>query len=162
MITQERLKECLRYDYESGDFYWLKNTRGHYLKGKKAGCGRNGYIVIGLDGKSYYAHRLAWLYINGEMLKQIDHIDGNRSNNKIENLRDVSHSENCHNKAKSRNNKTGVIGVHWNSKEQKFKAQINVDGKRIHLGYHDHLFSAVCARKSAELKYNYHPNHGTR
>jgi len=161
VLTQERLKELLHYNPETGIFIWLISKAKWLKAGDIAGCIRSdGYISIRSDGRSYYAHRLAWLYMEGRWPSEIDHIDHDNTNNKWINLREVSHSENLRNRSMFKNNRSGVIGVCWNDCSNKWKAQIVVDGKTIHLGLFVDKFEAICTRKSAEFKFNYHENHG--
>lgn len=163
-ITQSRLKELLNYDKDSGDFTWnivwpgvkvgeiagsIKDTRG-----KK-------YLRISLDRKSYYAHRLAYLFVEGTFPKEeIDHIDGDGLNNCWVNLREVSSLENKRNSRLPKTNTSGVLGVSWSKNANKWRVSIKVDRKSIHLGYFNSLDSAAKARKDAEVLYNFHPNHG--
>lgn len=166
MVTAARVRELLSYDLSTGEFRW-KVSRGT----KKArsiagyeytyGCGKK-YWLIRVDGKMYQAHRLAWLVTHGEFPpEQIDHIDGNGLNNRLENLRAVSDSENKRNLRKYSNNTSGVSGVIWHKASQKWLAQIKVNRKNIHLGSFIDKSEAVAARKAAEAKYNFHENHGT-
>ena len=109
MITQEKLKET--FDYKDGEFY-TKESRGRLKAGFKAGCKtKRGYIAIRIDGKPYLAHRLVWLYHHGYMPPMIDHIDNNKTNNHITNLRIATASQNQHNRIKNKNNTTGVKGL---------------------------------------------------
>lgn len=156
---------------ETGELWW-KVARGRSVKsGDKAGSkkktGRKNdakeYIIVSFNGRGYRAHRLIWLITYGEWPScQIDHIDGNGLNNKLENLRDVSSEENSKNSRLPKDNKSGRCGVYWHKQSSKWAAQINYDGKQLHLGLFDKLGDAVAARKEAEVKYGYHPNHGTR
>lgn len=159
-LTQERLKELLRYDPETGVFTW------HHINGRVAingvaGCPDSyGYLQIRVDGTLYLSHRLAWLYLHGYFPVGIDHINGIKNNNRISNLREVSHSENMQNKKIHSNNTSGVQGVSWQNQRDVWCAYINVNGKRLHIGSFKELNNAIKARKSAESKHNYHPNHG--
>lgn len=113
VLTQERLKELLEYKPESGEFVWLV-SRGSNKAGGRAGWQHRvyGYITIQVDGQSYHSHRLVWLYNYGEFPEeQIDHIDGSRNNNKLENLREASHSENMRNSKIRSHNTSGITGV---------------------------------------------------
>ncbi len=137
MITQERLKDVLNYDSESGIFTWKKKTNRNILIGSVAGAGHSGgYITISIDGKRYYAHRLAWLYVYGTWPdSQIDHVDNNKINNKISNLRDVCAGLNSQNKIRcQRNNSTGMLGVARCSNSNKFAAYICTNGSKKYLG----------------------------
>lgn len=112
MLTQERLKSLLDYDPETGDFRWKLGAgmgRSHYrVAGSYSGPGYWGIII---DWKTYYAHRLAWLYVYGEWPSQLDHIDNDKLNNRIKNLRIISHAANQMNNGLSRRNNSGVRGV---------------------------------------------------
>jgi hypothetical protein len=146
-MTQEYLKSKLSYDKMSGIFKWLNS-------GKKAGTvNTNGYLVITIDGKKHKAHRLAFFYENGYMPKLIDHIDRNKLNNSIINLRDTTSSINQYNTSLQKNNSSGIKGVYFRKSKNKFIAQIKLDKKNIHLGYFDNIEEASKARKLAELKY---------
>jgi hypothetical protein len=136
-VTQERLKELFYYDPGMGLFI-RRISRHKHLKGEVAGSFlKNGRIEIGISGSVYYAHRLAWLYVYGAWPKNlIDHIDGNPANNRISNLRDVTHSENSQNQIKAKaNNKTGFLGVYIHG--GKYRAVIRVSGKDKYLGCFD-------------------------
>ena len=162
MLTQTRLKELLHYDTESGIFTWIKIKVSNQVKvGDKAGSLKSsGYTEISIDGKKYKAHRLAFLYINGRMPTNIDHINHKCSDNRLINLREVSHQDNCKNRSIRSDNKYGVVGVSWKKQSSKWYAYISNNGKVVHLGYFDEFSEAVNARKNAEVLYKYHKNHG--
>lgn len=137
MLTQEKLKELLSYNKDTGVFTWIK-TKPHMARliGKNAGTMRkDGYYRAYIDNKRYYLHRLAWLYVYGEFPKTIDHINQNKSDNRIENLRNVTQTENMRNRKKSSNNTSGVTGVSYDNKRKKFFAQINIANNGYFLGY---------------------------
>lgn len=165
-MNQVRLKELLFYSPDTGFFMWRINrqcvSRGVIAGGVKIKQSGKRYIVIGLDSKTYPAHRLAWLYIKGEWPNQIDHLDGNGMNNKFFNLRDTTVSENNKNKRVYSSNKSGVNGVTWYKPLSKWKAEIESDNKRYYLGYYVDKFEAICVRKSAEVKYKFHVNNNTK
>ncbi len=120
-----------------------------------------GYRVILIDGHQFKAHRLAWLYIYGEFpKKQIDHVNHDRSDNKISNLRDVTNQENHKNRGLNKNNTSGVNGVAWNKQLNKWIAYIIVASKRKHLGVFVEMKEAVLARQKANKEYGFHFNHG--
>ena len=164
-ITQERLKYLLSYDPETGEFTRLIGGRGRRA-GEIAGClkrdsGGKVYIYIQIDGRTYLAHRLAWLYTFGAWPEnQIDHLDQNSLNNRLINLRDVTNAENGKNQKMSNRNSSGFTGVYFHNKAQKWEAQIKVNFKRIYLGLFELKDDAITARKNAEVKYGFHPNHG--
>lgn len=140
MLTQKRLKELLHYEPQTGTFTWLVKRNSHsgsVKPGSIAGCQVQRYIIIGIDGERLLAHRLAFLYMRGRWpIKYIDHIDGDGSNNRFKNLRDVSHSINLQNRHSATIlNKTGLLGVVPN--HRRFSAQIKIDGKQVYLGTFD-------------------------
>jgi len=134
-ITIEQLKQIVSYTPETGVFVWLQDmgarAKAGGVAGAKDGCG---YTSIKLFGKSYLAHRLAWLYVHGEWPRQrIDHISGDRRDNRIANLRDVSASVNSQNQKKARiDNSTGMLGVSRHPKG--FAAIIGLNGNIKKLG----------------------------
>ena len=163
ILTQEFLKECLHYDSDTGIFTWRVRAANRLKVGDVAGCidSTTGYIRIKVNGSMYAAHRVAWLYAHGNFPpEQIDHINGIRDDNRIKNLRAVSHQENGRNQSKPKDNKSGVVGVSWRKKDQKWQAQIYVNGKIKHLGHFADFVEAVTVRKQAEKRYGFHENHG--
>lgn len=174
MLTQKYLKECLDYNPETGVFTWKERPLSHFserkrwlawlsnFSGKTAG-GKHcmGYWTICINNKPYLAHRLAWLYVFGSMPKdQIDHINWDRLDNRIANLREVSNQENHKNKPAQKNNTSGVVGVCWDKSREKWCARIKVSGKTVNLGRFDKKSQAIIARKSAETIYGFHKNYG--
>lgn len=174
MITQEYLKECLTYNPKTGVFTWLKRPRHHFGTdrgwkmfnsrnvGKPAGHewpkknSRTSYMQIGIDGQKYLAHRLAWLYIHGTWPdNSIDHIDGSGLNNKLINLRDVTPRQNSMNRKTNLNNSSGFKGVYFDKSKKKFRAYIDVNGKKKMLGYFTSLEAAKAAREAADLEHGY-------
>jgi len=137
MLTQERLKEVLDYNPETGLFFW-KRKINNISNGNPAGSHQNkGYIQLMIDSRNYLAHRVAWLYMYGEWPKnQIDHINRNKKDNRICNLRDVNNSTNQINIGLRSHNSSGVTGVVKSSKPHRpWAAQINRNNKKIFLGY---------------------------
>ena len=166
-LTQERLKELLHYNHDTGVFTWLVRRGGAMKAGSVAGavdCPKRNFIQynrIKIDYKSYRAHRLAWLYLYGCWpLDGMDHIDGDGLNNRIKNLREADQGENCKNKRLYRSNSSGVVGVNWAKDRNQWRAQIRSGKVQINIGQYDNLFDAVCARKSTEIKLGFHLNHG--
>lgn len=139
MLSLERLQEALSYDPKTGIFVWKIAINSRAVIGNIAGKVKQttGYVYIGLDKQSIGAHRLAWLYVTGEWPKNgIDHIDGDRANNRFENLRDVSAAMNSQNRrAAEKGNRSGYLGV--SKRGRFFYAQINVAGKILSLGRFD-------------------------
>lgn len=137
MLTQERLLEVLDYDRETGVFRW-RIARGSKIKaGSVTGTkDRDGYLVIWIDYVRYKAHQLAWFYVHGEWPRGvIDHRNGERADNAIANLRDVSREVNQQNMRRATvSSKTGVLGVSFDASRMKFAAYISVDGRTKRLG----------------------------
>lgn len=137
-LTQVRLREVLNYDETTGFFSWRTDKASTVPAGKRAGSfHQRGYRIICLDGRRYREHRLAWLWCKGEFpTAYIDHINGDRSDNRIENLRDVTKAVNQQNlRAAQSNSSTGLLGVRAHSKRKNcFDAFIKVDERRIYLG----------------------------
>lgn len=134
-ITQDVVKEVFTLD--GGNLVWVKKKYKPHLIGKPAGSiNTYGYVSIGLYGKDYLAHRLVWLYVHGNWpVNDIDHINGNRLDNRIENLRDVTRSENLQNLRKAKpTNKLGVLGVSKNYPSGGFSARIRINGEIVRLG----------------------------
>ena len=139
------MKDLLNYDPETGVITWVKPSSTKLKPGDIAGSDTgNGYRRVFVNGRKYLAHRLAWyLHYGVWPSKNIDHINGDPSDNRIENLRDVSQSVNIRNQGR-------LAGVTWNKALKKWEVALTVDYRKIYLGVFDDWFDAVCARKSAE------------
>lgn len=135
MITQEYLHERYHYDQHTGEFIHKKSF-GKVKTGQVAGTMNKGYIRIKINGKSHFAHRLAFVYMeNRHPVDQVDHIDRNTLNNAWKNLREVSQSQNMRNRSIRKDNRTGYRGVSYIKKTNKFRARIrNEFGKQITIG----------------------------
>lgn len=131
-ISQSYLKSKLQYNHETGIFVWLKNN-------KRAGFTHSsGYRRIKLKNHPVTEHRLVWLYIYGYIPEQVDHINGNRSDNRLKNLRQATNQQNQQNKrTPSSNNKSGYLGVSLCKKSKKWKATISINNISITIGYYD-------------------------
>lgn len=151
-MTIDRLHELLNYAPKTGLFTWAQKRRGCRI-GDVAGCKmRNGYIVIRLDGKLYLAHRLAWLYIHGQWpTAQLDHINQNRADNRLENLREVSNAENAQNRKKMAN-KSGFTGVR--RENSKWVAEIKVNYTTKRLGLYNSPEEAHAAYVNAKKRFH--------
>jgi hypothetical protein len=176
-LSFEYVNECLDYDPETGEFRWRHRPVEHFpnvhqanawnarLAVKEAGtikhdC-RTSYRRIKIDGRLYLAHRLAWLLHYGRWPDdQIDHIDQDGLNNRVNNLREVSHQVNHKNKRMRNDNTSGIAGVTWNAQVQKWQVRIGEAGKRKHLGYRDTFEEAVALRKAAERELGFTERHG--
>jgi hypothetical protein len=156
-VKAERLRELLFYYPKTGSWTWLVAVgRGPSRRyaGDAAGCHRgDGYIIIGIDGRNYLAHQLAWFWMKGEWIPEIDHEDLDGANNKWSNLRRASKSQNQANRPTPLNNTSGIKGVFWDKRCQKWQAQIMVNGVRIGLGNYLILDEAGAAYRAAAEKY---------
>ena len=151
VLTQRNVKKLFIYDEETGKLFKRFSCR------KETGSWMNGYRMVGIKYKSYLVHRIIWLYNYGEFPNgDIDHIDSCRWNNRLNNLRIVSHVENAINIPKRSHNTSGITGVSFHIASNKWQAQISYKKKRISLGIFSLFKDAVIARYNAEKKYGYH------
>jgi hypothetical protein len=159
--TQARLKELLRYDPITGSFTWIVERRRRVKAGTPAGSKHNaGYLTIRIDYVACLYHRLAFLYVHGFLPEQIDHINGDRTDNRISNLRAATGRLNSRNNSLRSDNKSGVCGVSWDSTRSKWVARIRTDSGYKYLGRFDDLEEAKRTYSEAKERYGYHPNHG--
>ena len=155
---REKVISSLSYTPETGDFTWKISPSQGVSKGSRAGCDHNGYIRISLEGNTYLAHRIAWVYHYGvEPGGVVDHINRVRNDNRIANLRVVSLAENAQNIAAKNVGSSGYPGVSFYKKLQKFHAQISVKNKKMSLGYFERAEDAFLAYQKA--KEDCHPFH---
>lgn len=142
-ITQEYVKSL--FNYRNGFLYWKINLKNNCIKiGDKAGTlYNNGYYNITINGKRYGLHRLIFLYHHGYIPKFIDHIDNNSINNKIENLREVTHQQNMMNQKHQKNKSSIYRGVHWNKRDKVWIVSIRINGKLKHLGSFNDEYAAA-------------------
>jgi len=161
MITQKELKHRLNYIPDTGVFTW-RDIKGSRRANKIAGSiNNNGYRIITIDNIGYRAHRIAWLYVYGNLpLNQIDHINGIKTDNKIGNLRDVTQNENSKNSKIGCNNTSGFKGVEWIPSRNKWRALISSNRKKINVGSHSCKLDAIAAVMRARKEYGFHENHG--
>ncbi len=161
-LTRSELMEILEYDVNSGNFYYLKSTARCIKIGEIAGSiKKDGYIRIVIKKKEYSAHRLVFLFLNGEYpIENVDHINHDRADNRLNNLRLATYGDNNRNSGMRSTNTSGVNGVSWNVSAKRWVSYINGDNKTIHLGSFTSFCDAVDARKNAEILYGYHDNHG--
>lgn len=176
LLSIKQLREALSYDPETGVIFWKYRPLEHFdsvagmnrsngrFAGKAAGSPQNaGYLHVCLWGKNYLVHRVLWaLHYGAWPSENIDHINGNRSDNRLVNLREVSKKENHRNMKMPSTNKSGFMGVHWSNQKRSWVAQIRVDAKTIYIGRYHILEEAIAARKKAEVEYGFHPNHGRK
>lgn len=133
-LTAARLRELLHYDPETGIFIRARGCRA----GKATGAMRppKNYLYISVNGASYSAHRLAWMYVTGAWPKdQIDHRDGDRANNAFTNLRECGNAENSQNRGIRSDNASGFVGVTWDRKRKAWRSQIKKSGRNYFLGW---------------------------
>lgn len=174
--TQVELKSLLDYDPMTGMLIWklrtskqLSNPRSLKIfnaqyAGKTALNSTNNrqYKCGRINGICVLTHQIIFILIYGYKPKFIDHIDHNRANNILTNLREVTRTQNQQNRIIPSNNKSGIVGVRWDEKLNKWEVCIGVNGKIKKLGRFKTKQKAINIRRKAELKYNYHPNHGKK
>lgn len=175
--SHEYLTKRLKYDPDSGGLFWNpveertphdKSWNTRYSGNPVGFLKNNGYLVVNItdeNGKKtkFYAHRLIWKIMMGEDPPQfVDHFDGNKQNNKWDNLRDCTPSENNMNMKMFSNNTSGVTGVVWNKSYGKWWARVTHNKNRISLGYFNNIDDAEAAVLEARSEYGYTDRHGTQ
>jgi hypothetical protein len=137
MMEQKRVHEC--FDYLDGVLYWKIKPAIRVKVGQPAGTldKKTGYYRLNVDLKTYKIHSLIFLYHNGYLPNFVDHVDGNKINNKIENLRAATRSQNCMNQKISTKNTSGTKGVMWHKRDKKWFVQLRVNSKCHSFGYYD-------------------------
>lgn len=173
-VTQQRLRELFDYNPETGQFIFKPRPREEFhdfrasrvfeskCAGKTAGWRHGaGYTAIRVDGRDYLAHRLAWLYSHGEWPPhEIDHKNGDRSDNRLQNLRPATKKENSRNQCLRITNKSGVNGVIWDKRKGVWRADVTYNGRFIYLGQFKTIEEAAAARKAGERALGFHSGHG--
>jgi len=135
LISHEELLLLLRYDPQTGRFKWITPGNGYKKDWFLGTLEPHGYRTIRVLDRKYYAHRLAWFYNHGKWpVAEIDHINGERSDNRLCNLREAFRSQQLQNASLRKDNTSGVKGVVWHSDIRKWVARIHVDGKAVHIG----------------------------
>lgn len=162
MLTTEFVRSILRYVPETGKFFWLVNTQGRANRaGGEAGHvnQRDGRVTIGWGGKKYLAHRLAFVWMGEEVPSIVDHKNRNPNDNRWENLRAATGSQNCANKRLRSDNSHGCHGIRLDKNKAKlgrkkiWQARINVNGRQISLKYHETKERAAQAYTAAAKQY---------
>jgi len=155
-ISQDSLKRLLSYELETGNFRWkVAPHQSRHLLGAIAGTLKNGYVVIRIERRGYAAHRLAWLYVYGSApSSDLDHINCVKSDNRIANLRLCTKAGNSQNTRKRPNKTSQYKGVSLRRLTGKWKAGIDVDNRKIYLGYFDTEEAAHSAYCEAASKYH--------
>lgn len=178
-LAPDLLRRLLHYDGETGILTWRERSQADHIgerdvkgwnsrwAGKRAGskrvapCGKP-YWVIRVVGNRLYAHQVVMMMLGHDISgREIDHIDGNGLNNKIENLRFATREENARNYRRLALNTSGVTGVSFHPRDLVWVARGHADGKIVYLGNFRHKSEAVQARKEWESVRGFHPNHGT-
>lgn len=150
-LTQEYVRELLGYNPETGELRWNKYKRGRRKSGTVGSVNRAGYLRFDIDRRSYLTHRVIWLWWYGHFPENdIDHINRNKTDNSISNLREVSRSCNMRNCETDRTNSSGVKGVCWDRRKGKWEAKIVSNCKTRYLDYHNDFVEAVAHRLMAE------------
>ncbi len=152
-------KEFLSYDPESGVLTWKKRVNKYSrvkIGGAAGSLHPDGGLRIQLKGKKYLAHRLAFLMSHSFLPTFIDHINGERTDNRIKNLRECTNAQNCTNRGANKNNTSGYKGVSWERRDKKYKAQIALDNKKVYLGLHNCKHEAARVYNLAARMYHGH------
>lgn len=148
------IRDVLHYNPDTGIFVWVKRKSRRDCLGKRAGGkSLDGYTYIVVRGRKYRAHRLAWLYMTGDWPPhQIDHINGDRADNRFANLRPATHEQNQANSKKPVTNTSGFKGVHWKAGHKKWVASIHINGRPKYLGARDTAAEAHELYRAAAIK----------
>lgn len=161
-IDVQELKRTLSYNPDDGLFTRMAPTGG-VREGATAGwVNTEGYTCITFKKKHHRAHRLAFIFMGEPVPAIVDHINGNRTDNRWTNLRPTDLVGNQRNAKRRSDNTSGVPGVYFVRTSGSWRAAIKIGGREEHLGVYASWFDAVCARKSAERRHGFHPNHGRR
>ena len=161
-----KLRELLSYDKCTGFLTWKPRAGNESFNKRFAGkldlhcIDGKGYRCGKLMRKDVLAHRVIWALVHGEEPEEIDHINGDKLDNRLCNLRSVTHGENLKNRPIYSNNKSGFTGVYFYARDLKWIAQIKANGRRMHVGRFNCVTAAAVARKIAEAEFGYHENHG--
>lgn len=154
-ITQQRLRELLDYDVSNGAFTWRTSNKRRIKAGQTAGSYNKvtGYLSINCDNMSFLVHRLVWIYMYGDIPvgMYIDHVDNDKLNNRIENLRLCTKLQNKQNSSVSEKSKSGIKGVYWIEKLGKYLVCVGLNGKMIKVGYYTNKEDAITASNNARL-----------
>lgn len=165
MITQAELKSIVHYDPDTGIFTrllsWGSTKKGDVAGSKSSYYKGKTYLRLSVKCKIYYAHRLAFLYMNGVMPKFVDHKNGDGTDNRWINIRESSPQHNQKNMRLSSVNLSGFTGVSKCHNSDKWRARLMVGGVEVSLGRFDNIDDAIDARKAANIKYGYDENHGS-
>jgi len=165
-VSIEKLRKVLIYSPSTGHLTWDEDLGSAITTARYAGklvnnVSGSGYVRVSVGRVRMLAHRVCYaIYYGAWPDGVIDHINGNRTDNRIENLRVIKRSENQKNMKLSVANTSGQCGVHWNKRKRKWMAAITVNYENVHLGYFEDIESAKIARRVAESEHGFHENHG--
>lgn len=159
--------ELFVYEPETGKLFWRITRSNRAGAGSEAGSkNQYGYLFVRVNGRNYQVHRIIWdMFNTNDKLcgtEEIDHIDHNRENNRLDNLRKVCHTDNMRNQSLRRTTKSGATGVSWRERDSRWRAYITIAGVCKHIGHFMTFEEALSARKAAEIKYGFHENHGAK
>jgi hypothetical protein len=177
---QDVLLQLLRYDADTGKLFWLERDVSFFndtasraasdtaAKWNTRYAGTEAFTTVSaagykeghLLGSTTKAHRIIWKMVSGEEAEFVDHINGGRADNRIQNLRSVTRGQNAKNACRSPSNKSGASGVRFDPRLKKWRVLIGVNGQRLHVGVYNCFTAALIARKRAEIAHDFHPNHG--
>lgn len=160
-ITQENLRKAFDYNPSTGTFTHKLPRRGGAIGDSALTVHNGGYAAVNVGGSTYLAHRLIYLYMTGRLPKIVDHINHNRKDNRWVNLREVDDLDNAKNITLQKNSVSKINGVAYHKPTGRYRAYIGINYKQKHLGLFDTLEEAIQARNQANIKYNYHSNHGS-
>ena len=160
IITQNQVKDL--FEYRNGELFWkIKPAQRVKIDSKAGSLHQKGYLQTEINGKKYLNHRIIFLMFHGYLPEFIDHIDNNRSNNRIENLREATLSQNQHNAKTRKDNTSGVKGVCWYKATQKWRVQLQVNGKVKFFGdYNDLEVAKLVANEARNTYHQNYANHG--
>lgn len=160
LITSDDVRQI--FYYENGNLHWKENRGCRIKKGMKAGSlDRKGYRQVNVNKKVYKLHRLIYLYHHNHIPKILDHIDGDKLNNKIENLRAASPSESQCNRGLQKNNSSGIKGVYWDKNRKKWEAYCQYQRKKKTLGrYNTKEEAELVAKSYRKIMHGEFTNHG--
>lgn len=178
-LSYHEISNILKPDFCAGQLFWLPRVPDMFEPGNQtaekncerwnkryvgtealASVSHKGYKAGNIFGRAHFAHRVLWLLYTGQWPRDIDHINGQKDDNRIVNLRSVTCEENQKNKKMPSTNTSGVMGVSWSKTRLKWHAYIKVNQRLINLGLFDDLHAAVLVRKAAESDLGFHENHG--
>lgn len=160
MLTQKKIREL--FNYSNGNLYFKTRVANRVSVGDKVGwIDKRGYVKTEVNYKAYFVHRLIYAYHYGLIKNQIDHINGVKHDNRIENLRDCTPSQNVRNQSINSSNTSGVKGVHYRPHLGKYQARLTIDGKRVSLGHFKNIKDAEeCVRRERKAQHGEYCNHG--